>query len=501
MKLKTILYIITSIVFIYVLNNVSLKDVQSQLLSEDVPSCISVKEEEIQDLLPQDKVQKILSNCLIVGQENIMKISPEKNILWTTKNISRKLGRIEKMTENGLLTQVKGFTKISTDTGKVQWDSEDLEKKFGTINNILKDGFLITDKRFIKIDMETGEKIWDTNHLITTVGDVLNVTEDGMAEGTKELAKIDLSNGKMQWVTHNITDIIGKRFQSVDNTEGERVRGENGVARLDNNTGEILFSTQDITQEQKDTLKKFGINNTTLFYSSEYIDHIIQMRKYMEEENRKKLNNRPLALIFYPSRDSNQAFLTNNIDEFLERYNSLYYEITTEEEMYTVLDTLIQMNLPVDTLIIGGHATAVALSFGDANPAFYDTEEENKVLDFSDKNELEQYKDIFVDANIVLKGCSAGSGAEEKQNISNLIRTTLGQESKHIYASKVPMTELLSFENGYFKNTLYFDIKGRSISEENRYDTEGINYIEKENFLQKAFNILEKIKASIVPQQ
>ncbi len=338
--------------------------------------------------------------------------------------------------------------------------------------HLFPNGLLIGSEGIARVDMTSGNLLWVKKGLAEQIGEIVETTQEGLILGEREAARLNLANGNIQWITTGLSQRIGTLRQidpdgRVSGREGivqawtdyRRDSLIRGIARLDLKTGKIIFTNHDISERQREALNQLGIKDHLRFYSSDFIEHIIDQRRRVA-----KLGKRPIVLVIYPEVDINAAFQMNNIDDFANQYDVLYYEISNESQFYQVLEEIKPLRANIKVVIIGGHSTRKYISFGENDPRNVDIPREDLVLDFSDRAELSKYSGFFRDSIVIVDGCSTGAVKEvdstsevDSTNIANLLSQTIAQGAKAIYAPKSIANSRFEFSsNGSFIQPRFF---------------------------------------------
>jgi thioredoxin 1 len=333
--------------------------------------------------------------------------------------------------------------------------------------HLFPNGLLIGSEGIARVDMTSGNLLWVKEDLAEQIGEIVDTTQEGLILGEREAARLNLANGNIQWITTGLSQRIGTLRQidpdgRVSGREGivqawtdyRRDSLIRGIARLDLKTGKIIFTNHDISERQREALNQLGIKDHLRFYSSDFIEHIIDRRRRVA-----KLGKRPIVLVIYPEVDLNAAFQMNNIDDFANQYDVLYYEISNESQFYQVLEEIKPLRANIKVVIIGGHSTRKYLSFGENDPRNVDIPREDLVLDFSDRAELSNYSGFFRDSIVIVDGCSTGAEVKEvdSTNIANLLSQTIARGAEALYAPKSIANSRFEFSsNGSFIQPRFF---------------------------------------------
>ncbi len=193
------------------------------------------------------------------------------------------------------------------------------------------------------------------------------------------------------------------------------------------------------------TLGEHGINFTKRIRSLSTALTLTGERDSLD----RKPDNRPIALLFYTTKDRNDAFETVPVvDRFVEsgKFRVLYYEVSTEgEERRIRAEVTSRTGRKIHTLAYGGHGNSKSLALGDDHgfdplrsneKYFVDTVD----FDEGDFNELASQMDEH--GQVLLDACSNGEGGDENDNLTNRFAEAL--PGRRIFSSKVP-TNMLDF--------------------------------------------------------
>jgi hypothetical protein len=149
-------------------------------------------------------------------------------------------------------------------------------------------------------------------------------------------------------------------------------------------------------------------------------------------KNRKSLNSadsRPLAVIIYPTKDENNAFETNNINDMINGYRVVYFEAENENQVYEAIKISTRVQ-KASLLVLAGHGVRTHVALGANNPAITHVVFEKYYIDLSDEEEIKKQglsDSIENNAAIVLESCSTGEGKEKYDNVANLMKRLFPQ--------------------------------------------------------------------------
>lgn len=156
--------------------------------------------------------------------------------------------------------------------------------------------------------------------------------------------------------------------------------------------------------------------------------HIDDLREIVRNRINDSPDTRPLAVVIYAVSDWNGAFTCHKdaLHSLVAAgYRLMYYEVSSEEEMVAALNSATQ-GQDAAVLVIGGHGTSSAVSFGTADPAerVIRADEEMFTLDLSDEAGMSAsgIRDRLQDGGVViLISCSTGEGECGQDNIANML--------------------------------------------------------------------------------
>lgn len=181
-------------------------------------------------------------------------------------------------------------------------------------------------------------------------------------------------------------------------------------------------------------LREKGITNfPKRFHSFQTIYEVIKNR----EEPFDPKDQRPVALFLYNKDDHNRAFEARAyplIDTFVThgRFRVLYYEVSDENEVISLLKSFQDNGKKIHTLTLAGHGTPETLALGGADLGLNlpngDPFVETEYLDRDDfqEGDLDILKSVMAPhGQIFLYSCSNGKGGRDAKNIANGVAMTL----------------------------------------------------------------------------
>lgn len=217
-----------------------------------------------------------------------------------------------------------------------------------------------------------------------------------------------------------------------------------------------------IAEELTTALKKLDIRFPELF-DLEVLKKLIQERGQIDVPD-----SRPLALVIYTRKDWNHAFLNNPVKQVIDAGNrTLYYEASSEEEVYAAIQATEATDSQISLLLLGGHGNRESIVYGSDDPRFKDEDNEKLKIDLSDVTELKSYRKRFSDqAVFILQSCSTGEGGAEKSNVANSLHDAFPQVK--IYSPTIPtQLERIEFDqNKKIRTAEYYRMKN---AEKNKY--------------------------------
>lgn len=143
-------------------------------------------------------------------------------------------------------------------------------------------------------------------------------------------------------------------------------------------------------------------------------------------------DSRPTALLLYNKNDFNDAFISSELpNAFIDdgRFNVLYHEVSTEDEIATLLKAASRDGQdPIHTLVLAGHGERFRINFGTelANEDTFEREKKN--LDREDFflgpfTKLPHY--LLSNGQVILYACTTGQGGSKRANLANTIAKRL----------------------------------------------------------------------------
>ncbi|OGP09559.1 MAG: hypothetical protein A2048_00005 [Deltaproteobacteria bacterium GWA2_45_12] len=150
-----------------------------------------------------------------------------------------------------------------------------------------------------------------------------------------------------------------------------------------------------------------------------------------------KQGSKPVILFFQAKKDWDKAFYDYPIiDQLVQdgRYEVIYKEVESEDEIYAVMDDLITKGIKVRHGVISAHGSqdTIALSDDDPGQTFRLPSEKNqdspRSIDFADfdQGEMDRFKKLFEEkGDLVLAACSNGKGETSRDNLANRFTTVL----------------------------------------------------------------------------
>ncbi|MFC1571252.1 hypothetical protein ACFL31_01705 [Candidatus Margulisiibacteriota bacterium] len=186
----------------------------------------------------------------------------------------------------------------------------------------------------------------------------------------------------------------------------------------------------------------------------------------IENRQQNAPDDRPLAVIIYPTSDWNGAFTSDAavIDDLIARgFRVMYYEVSTDQQMYAALQEA-TAEQQASLLIIGGHGSQTTTSFGAGDPAREEIDQELFALDPSDETEMieqELSRTLINGGHVILVSCSTGQGRKIVDNNANFLSRIFPQAAG-VWAP----TEPTSFDQIIFDdNNNVIDVKfGKGVS-------------------------------------
>lgn len=147
--------------------------------------------------------------------------------------------------------------------------------------------------------------------------------------------------------------------------------------------------------------------------------------KLISERENPTVDERPLALVVFPTADYNGAFAQNSfvLKNLIERgYRVRYYEASNEDEfIQSVLKGA--AGEKTSLLIFGGHGSQGEMQLGE--PPSPRSDNENYSIDISDVAKLRASGISSVvkegETNIILVACSTGKGGNGAENLANAL--------------------------------------------------------------------------------
>ena len=195
-----------------------------------------------------------------------------------------------------------------------------------------------------------------------------------------------------------------------------------------------------------------------------FMQNVIQSRYAFERGDKEFFRNKRMNVIFYPTSDYNGAF---DHDSRLHsaQANTLYFEISSEGEMYDYIKELGDFGLKIDLMMIGGHGSQKSLNFSNAgDPRFSNfkgsdlgtlsLEDEQELNDLSN---IDSVLNVLTGTEIILNSCSTGARYNEETNIVMLIARTIGRNAR-VSGPSIPSNGFLTFRFGRYTKQFYSNI-------------------------------------------
>lgn len=179
-----------------------------------------------------------------------------------------------------------------------------------------------------------------------------------------------------------------------------------------------ILQKHEVPAEYARKLAKRGLNAVTIIYYY----HI----EFNENQTNFIGSGKPKALILYPASDP--VFLVEHayrdeatfklLNKFMTAYDVKIRVISSVTEMLGELDKAPDVNL----LWLGGHGTGTSICFGENNPKYGITIEDDQALLTPNDTEIgEHIKKLSKLRVILLDSCYAGKGAKNEVNMVNFM--------------------------------------------------------------------------------
>ena len=224
--------------------------------------------------------------------------------------------------------------------------------------------------------------------------------------------------------------------------------------------GEKMFDFNEILRFAKERIPlntiyaliyaKDGLDGATLDATRIY--HYSQLRASPADLGPFVDTKKPNAVLMYHVVDDGPAFYSphgRDLFRLIKKGYDVYVRVAAkEEELYQALDKIPNIEL----LMICGHGSQRALSFGEGDPRLHKTkQDETYVLDVGDQELSRHAQNLAPNAVIFLNSCLNGEGGQNKANLANFVmrcfpgRTVISAK-RAFYASEIEVEDIYPFE-------------------------------------------------------
>ena len=276
--------------------------------------------------------------------------------------------------------------------------------------------------------------------------------------------------------------VIAAVRQRGDNIEAadESLKNDKDVvlAAVDNNWNSLRFASSDLRKDRSFQRGLFDANYNCLWYMIDPCSRIIdEYDKIVENldniniewitrfntltaeaiiQNRANLSQvsgSPVALLVFPKKDHNGAFLYNESvptpAQLLERnYRVVFYEAGSENDLYYAMAETGEHN-EISFLQIAGHGSYQSLDLGNFDSKFFPSIE-NRFLDLSDEQEMKNLglnNYLSSSCPILLESCSNGKGGKGAGNLADMMKRVFPNHPVFAALRDTPSCKLVFDEN------------------------------------------------------
>jgi len=275
----------------------------------------------------------------------------------------------------------------------------------------------------------------------------------------RKYTKFKIPDGADIYDTDNGFELVietSNRFADIEN-----ITNLNYEVLQYNNNFELIdeITAQDLSTDLVH-LQHFGISYFShLMRPYSYLKNIIESRYAFEKKDKKFFAGKRFQVIFHPKSDYNRAFNNPDSQTFDKSENTLYFEISKEDDMYDILRDLEAFGVHIDLLTIGGHGSQTTTNFneaGDPSNAGFKTKNEEAVLNLGDETDLQSLRELTIlrGSEIFIKSCSSGSRKLSRKSVADMISRTIGNKSK----VTAPMVSVGSPNFSYQTNNYSFNL-------------------------------------------